>query len=197
MSKVDVSELRGPLGELMDQFSGENGQARFEEFKLWLKKVSGLLKRVTTVATPDIKRFVAADVLGSTGVNKDGVKIAYLGDNFKRVFSNLVERDVPAGELAVDRLEHYATTLDIASTIPEAKRVVTMGQIYWLVRDQELNGSGPILINGWANLGLAYGNDGNVWLVDAYRYGVGWYFDANPLDSPDSWCDGNQVLSRK
>ncbi len=39
MKKVDVSELQGPLTELMEQISGQNGRARFDEFKLWLKGV--------------------------------------------------------------------------------------------------------------------------------------------------------------
>ncbi|MEK7567560.1 MAG: hypothetical protein AAB513_01395 [Patescibacteria group bacterium] len=39
MKKVDVSELQGPLTELMDQVGGNNGRPRFEEFKLWLKGV--------------------------------------------------------------------------------------------------------------------------------------------------------------
>ena len=43
---IDVFEMKGPLGELYDQCSGENGRARFEEFKLWLKKVAtGSFKR--------------------------------------------------------------------------------------------------------------------------------------------------------
>jgi len=40
MKKVEVSELRGPLIELMDQIGGQNGRERFDEFKLWLKSVS-------------------------------------------------------------------------------------------------------------------------------------------------------------
>lgn len=39
MKKVDVSEMHGPLTELMDQIGGKNGRARFDEFKLWLKRV--------------------------------------------------------------------------------------------------------------------------------------------------------------
>src|SRR3989344_8189772 len=39
MKKVEVSELQGPLTELMDQVGGQNGRARFDEFKLWLKRV--------------------------------------------------------------------------------------------------------------------------------------------------------------
>ncbi len=39
MKKVDVSEAQGPLTELMNQIGGENGRHRFDEFKLWLKRV--------------------------------------------------------------------------------------------------------------------------------------------------------------
>ncbi len=39
MNKVDVSELQGPLTDLMSQIGGQNGRARFDEFKLWLKGV--------------------------------------------------------------------------------------------------------------------------------------------------------------
>ena len=62
MSKIDVSELQGPLAEFMQQISGENGRERFDEFKLWLKKVTAcLLKLVTTVTVLAVERFVAAD----------------------------------------------------------------------------------------------------------------------------------------
>lgn len=39
MNKVNVSEMQGPLTELMEQVGGQNGRARFDEFKLWLKGV--------------------------------------------------------------------------------------------------------------------------------------------------------------
>lgn len=41
MKKVEVSEMQGPLTELMNQIGGENGRCRFDEFKLWLKRVPG------------------------------------------------------------------------------------------------------------------------------------------------------------
>ena len=39
MKKVEVSEMQGPLTELLHQVGGENGRARFDEFKLWLKGI--------------------------------------------------------------------------------------------------------------------------------------------------------------
>ncbi len=43
-NQVQVSEMKGPLGELMEQFSGKNGRNRFDQFKLWLKSVEVYLR---------------------------------------------------------------------------------------------------------------------------------------------------------
>lgn len=40
MKKIEVSELQGPLTELMSQIGGANGRQRLHEFNLWLKKVN-------------------------------------------------------------------------------------------------------------------------------------------------------------
>lgn len=200
MSKNEVSvvEMKGPLGELQDQCSGENGRTRFEEFKLWLKGVvSALLTYVTTVRVPAIKRFSASEVLGSTGVNKDGILIGFLGENFKKQFGSLVEEDTPEVEFTVSRLQRYADALDIAGAISREKRVVKASQIYQLVLIQKTGGHSGLNIDGWANLFLAYGADGNLWLVYVFRYGGGWSFLADPLGSPFRCYVGFQVFSRK
>lgn len=36
---IDVARLAGPLSEFMTQISGKNGEKRFEEWLLWLKRV--------------------------------------------------------------------------------------------------------------------------------------------------------------
>ena len=198
MRITDVSKLRGPLGELNDQLYGDNGEERLDALNLWLKGVvANLLKFVSEVSVGPVEKFKVADVLGSTGVNKDGVKIGFLGDNFKRVFVPLVEGKVEAAKLVVHQLTRYATALDIASAIPAEKRIVTIGQIYELVKAQAKGGPGPLLVNGWANIFLCYGNDGNFWLVDALLGSDGWYFVASPLDDPGRWRGVDQVFSRK
>lgn len=51
---IDVSRLKGPLGELMDQFSGRNAEKRFQEFLLWLKRVgAGTLIEVNRSLTAE------------------------------------------------------------------------------------------------------------------------------------------------
>ena len=197
-NEVSNSEMKGPLGELFDQCSGENGRQRFEEFKLWLKGVvNGLLAYVTTVRAPAIKRFVASDVWSQVGVNRDGMRIGFLGKNFLEQFGNIVEENVPETELEVSCLQRYADVIEIAGAISREKRSVKASQIYQLVCISEAGGHSGLLNNGWANLFLAYGIDGNIWLVGVRRGSGGWVFGAFPLGGPYGWSDGHRVFSRK
>lgn len=51
---IEVSALQGPLAELISQLAGKNGEKRFEEFKLWLKRVrAGVFVVVNRVLTPE------------------------------------------------------------------------------------------------------------------------------------------------
>lgn len=198
MRITDVSKMRGPLNELNDQLFGDNGEERLAELNLWLKRVvAGLLKFVIEVKTAAVKKFVVAHVLGKTGVNRDGVKIGFLGENFQAQIGSLIEENTDATELTVSRLERYATALDIASAIQEEKRVTTPSQMYQMVKAQANGQAGPLRVDGWANLFLMFGKDGNLWLVDAFLSCGGWYFGADPLGLPDWWRDGDRVFSRK
>lgn len=72
MKKIEVSELQGPLTELMEQIGGQNGRARFDEFKLWLKGVvlSTLEMRVD-LSVPCKLPFNGAELVSPA---KSGVK---------------------------------------------------------------------------------------------------------------------------
>ena len=80
MKKVEVSELQGPLTELMDQIGGQNGRARFDEFKLWLKGVVlTALEALIDLAVPCKLPFTSAERVSpaKTGV----VKLERRGDD--------------------------------------------------------------------------------------------------------------------
>ncbi|OGN02153.1 MAG: hypothetical protein A2655_00320 [Candidatus Yanofskybacteria bacterium RIFCSPHIGHO2_01_FULL_43_42] len=70
-----------------------------EEIVMKVTVGADLLSPVSEASVGPVDKFVVADVLGSTGINKDGVKIAFLGDNFKRVFVPLVEKDIQGTRL--------------------------------------------------------------------------------------------------
>src|SRR3990167_8991820 len=123
MSKVDVSEFKGPLGELMDQCSPENGgRKRFEEFNLWLKGVTGkLLKHLRDVGLGPVERFEAAKKFTK---NNPLVKFWGFGTNFTTHFGNRIENNVSAATIAVSRLERQAKDPEITNELTgETKRV--------------------------------------------------------------------------
>lgn len=80
MNKVNVSELQGPLAELLDQIGGQNGRARFDEFKLWLKGVVlTALEALIDLSAPCMLPFNGAERVSPA---KSGVvKLERRGDN--------------------------------------------------------------------------------------------------------------------
>ena len=82
------------------------------------------------------------------------------------------------------------------SAIPEEKRVTTPSQMYQMVKAQANGQTGPLFVNGRANLFLCYGNDGNFWLVRAGLGSDGWYFGTCPLGYPHGWYGGYRVFSQ-
>jgi len=80
MSKVHVSEMQGPLTELFQQVGGENGRARFDEFKLWLKGVVlSALEALIDLSVPCKLPFSGAERVSSA---KSGiVKLERRGDD--------------------------------------------------------------------------------------------------------------------
>lgn len=81
MKKVEVSELKGPLGELMNQISGNGGRVRFDEFNLWLKGVvpSSALEVLIDLSIPCSLPFIGAERVSP---RKSGVmKLERRGDN--------------------------------------------------------------------------------------------------------------------
>jgi len=198
MSKVDVSEFRGPLGELMDQCLPENGgRKRFEEFNLWLKGVTvKLLKHLHEVVLGPVEKFEAAKKFVKANPK---VKFWDFGTNFATHFGNRIENNISATIIAVSRLERRAKDPEITNELAgETKRVfrISLAHFYQMIEAQGQGQAGPLLVNGYAN--VAYIEDMDNWAVSAHwRAGDGWFVDAFPVDFPDPWFDEYRVLSRK
>jgi len=74
--------------------------------------------------------------------------------------------------------------LDIVLAMPVGKRIPTICQTYWLVRDQANGQTGPLSVDdGWLNRFMCCGSDWHLWLVSMGLVGSGWFFDADPLDN--------------
>lgn len=162
----------------------------------WSRRiVPDLLRFVGEATVGAVEEFKVSDMLGSTGVNKDGVKVAFLGESFKRVFGPLVEQKVQAVKLIMCQFERRANGFTIAPTLPAERRATTIGQAYKLVKDQAKGEMGPLLVkHRRANLFPCYGNDGYIWLVSVGLDRDGWCFGAHQFDSSSKWDAGSQLL---
>ncbi len=190
--EVSLAEFEGPLTELRQQCSGGNGRARFEEFKLWLKKVSGLLKRVNHVTVSAVKKFAAADhfKVGNAG-------IVWIGENFETNFLGKVEKNVKDATVVVYRLEKSSPDKDIRHELGSDKEETALAHLFELLTRQSRGESGVLLTNGYANIFYVRDAKGNFWAVNAYWSSDGWYVYANSVMSPNGWDGGYRVVSRK
>lgn len=193
---IDVSEMKGPLGELMDQCSGENGPARFEEFKLWLKRVGQILKYVRNISVGAVTKFVVTEKFVVNTNLKAKVRIWHLGDNFKKVMLGKIEHNIARTTLAVHTL--LAASLDVSIMAELGDRAeISLAHFWAMIEAQGQGQTGPLLVNGYANIAYVRGNDGDFWTVFAYWLaGSGWDVGADSVDSPLRWRGGSQVLSQ-
>ena len=192
--EVSLAEFEGPLTELRQQCSGGNGRARFEEFKLWLKKVSGLLKLVSTVTVSAVKKFVAVDnfKVGNAG-------ITWMSDNFKTNFLGKIEKNVKGATLLAHRLEKSSLDKDIRDELGSDKEETTLAYLFELLSRQSDGKSGVLLTNSDANIFYVRDANGNFWAVNAIWNSMdrGWSLNAYSVTGPGGWLGGGRVFSRK
>lgn len=150
-------------------------------------EVKKLLKFIRQVSLPAIPKFVTADKF-CEGETIDGIRVAWLGSNFKVNFLKKKEEAVPALNMREHELVTWSRDPAIITELGgEGQVETTLGQFWEFLKtaDQTLVHVRHIRdVNGvlWAVLGY--------WDVDGL--GVGAY----PLDDPDAWYTGYRFLSR-
>ena len=164
-----------------------------------VETVKQLLKRLPVVISlTAVKEFVAKKHFVVDTSKKAKVKIRYLGDNFKKHFLPKVEKgEVAALNLALNELTEYAYDPAIITALGgEAKVEITLGQFFAAFAKQPNGEDGPLLTNGYANVGYIRNDEGVLWAVSGSWHDGGWHFEADPLAYPNGWFVGLQFLSR-
>ncbi len=197
MAKVDVSEIQGPLAELMTQLSGNKADEVLDRLNMMLKSVvKKLLKYVGDIALGPIETFDA-----SKKFTKDNVKVKFygFGNNFSTNFGTKVENDVGAETIAVHRLEQSARDPEIMVELGPEKRAIKLAQFYRAIEAQgQGQQKGLLRVDGYANIAYVEDVNGIIWAVFAYWFaGGGWFVNAYSVDNPFPWDAGGQVLARK
>lgn len=162
---------------------------------------SALLEPVTIlVSVPGNEAFTAKDKF-KVGT-QDGVKIGWLGDNFKKHFlsgAGRIEIDVPAQDLRVHQLRKASTDPPIIAELGAEELIETNLATMWeLMKKQGSGQAGDLLVNGYANVFYIRDDNGVVWAVscfwisDTQDWGVG----ADAFSNPDVWYVGLRFFSR-
>lgn len=192
--RIDVSQIGGPLVQLLDELRGENGAERLEDLKHWQKKVAVL--RFERNVPISARQFIFSE---SFTLSNKKVKFGYIDDpKLEKLFGKIRE-DVPAGEIAIRTLLQDKHDPDIMAALqPHTVRFIKMGQFYQLIEAQGQGQEGPLLVNGRANIGYVLDENGAPWAVRADWYSDfgDWYVYVDSVAYQYRWNAGNQVLSQ-
>ena len=175
---------------IVNKLGGEEAAEKFLVGDL-VVKMAIILYKIATASVRAMKKFVANE---ST---KKKANIGWTSADFDRLFGNKVEENVGATNLAVHRLERSSLDAPILAELG-ARAVTPLAYLFELMEKQSKGEDGVLLVNGYANIMYAIGNDGNVWAVLALWYsGRGcWRVYARSVEHPHRWGAGYQILSR-
>ena len=152
-----------------------------------------LLEPISTINVAGTSKFVARDhfKLGEP----EGVKIGYLGDNFKSHFLKKVEENVPQAQLKSRKLKQSSLDPPIITALGDNHETY-LAQLWELLKAQPKGESGTLLTNGYANIFYIRDADNILWAVSVYWDDDGWNVDAYSVDTPGRWDDGDRVFGR-
>lgn len=194
--KVDVSELQGPLSELFEQFSGQNGRYRFEEFKRWLKGIVPVFEFIDRgFAVPKVRYFDPRVVFGPE--NPDGIKFS-VGSGFERMLG-FMEVDVPENNLVIRYLVKESLDEAILKGLPQ-KSSIYLAHFYELIKQQPKGGPGLLVADDrCVNLCYVHNMEGRLWTVWLIWFSRSseWHIDAyiSHEQTKNKWNGGSRVVS--
>jgi hypothetical protein len=198
-----LRQVTGPLKDLHEKLSGEDGLTWLEELKKFLRKEKtwDLLEQVTTFTVPAISAFDAAAHFRVTPEKErksTEVPIGWMNDN-AHLLKGRTEPEVAETVVRVLRLLRPCVDGPIIAYLGGEQVVTTTwGQMYEMMRRQGRGQEGDLLVNGSANIFYIPDIEGQLWAVycswdSGYRF---WDVGAYPISNPYTWFAGCQVFSR-
>ena len=180
------------LGQIeagINKIGGEEAFMRLLRDGLLISEVivKKLLEFVRTVSLAAVDKFVAAEKF-RLGKTIDGIKVGWLGDNFKAGFLSKIEEQTPALEIREHELLKNSRDPAIITELGGEEKVeITLGQFWEFLKTADRR--------FWY---VAYIRDTKdvLWAVRAHWYGGGLSVEAGSVDDPCGWFAGDRVLSR-
>jgi len=121
-----------------------------------------------------------------------GVKISWIGDDFRTWFLPKVEEPIQKNALGYARLLKPALDGEIIADLGDhiESRLV---QVH-AAMEQQNGGSGALLKDGSANIFYIPDVNGKLRAVFAYQHGDGWVLNARLMVNPGAWVPGDRIF---
>lgn len=166
-----------------------------QDYLQGLGQESDLLKFIGTASVPGVERAAVSGLLKKANVG-------WTGQNFDRVFKDVVGADIPKLELNIHELKKCSVDDPILKELG-GKELAGIHIVSFLnfLTERPNNPEGIV-----GYIAYCIGLDGELWAVRAHWRGVGrdwdgvdrhWYVGACSVRFPFEWGSGYRVLSRK
>jgi len=194
----DILRLDTPAGEdTLDQIADLVVKAGKPVETVAPAKPQPLLKFLNTVSVPDPDNdeFLVSDRF-KVGTLFRGLKISYVGDNFKSYFGDMTVKAEQPSELRRHVLVRNANNTEIVNELGGEEQAETMlGRVYALLKKQGKGESGTLLTDGTVYIFFVRDRSGLLREVGIHWDGGGWYIGASPVGCQYGWNEGLQVFS--
>jgi len=211
MTGKQKRDIRDLLHDALDEFRPNKDQAQKVlgnggRLKAGVKELlaklsaSGLLEPVSTVTVPAIETFGAKEHFKD---DRSGpVVIGFIGSNFRRTFlagEGKIETNITETTLRIHKLVRASVDGPILAELGGEETAETaLAQMYELMKAQGQGQKGNLLTNGNANIFYIRDANGTLWAVDCSWHSDNrcWHVHAYSVTNPDTWYEGDQVVSR-
>lgn len=211
MTSKQRRDIRSLLNDALDELGFSNPQAqkvlgkggalkgKAKDILREISTADDLLEFTTTVELPAIERFSVKEKIRVGEI--DGVKIGWVSETFQRVFGSLVEADIPAVTLRINRLKRSSVDGQIIAELGGKEQVrAFIAYLFEMMKRQGHGEEGVLLTNGWAT--VIYVPDPNdtekFWAVYCFWSSVLgiWSVFAYSVADPNGWSADGQFVSR-
>ena len=153
-----------------------------------------LLETLGAITLGAIKKFIAKDHFKIGDYN--GVKISYIGENFKKQFIPKVEENIVESIIRYFRLKKGSTDPFIIAELGP-NYPTTLAHMWELLKLQGYGQKvGQLSVDGLVNVFYIPDVNGIIWAVGAGWDDGGWDIIANSLGLPNEWNDDYRVFGR-
>ncbi|MDD2657106.1 MAG: hypothetical protein PHD04_00370 [Candidatus Pacebacteria bacterium] len=192
-----VATCMPPLsGESMQHWI--NDPTALKSFLRDLEPTTAAIKKSIKVGrqSPEDAVFNAAEKFREDGrigreITIDGVRIVYLGFDFKDIFLGKTKASIASATLHILEKGHAPILAPVGGASE-----TTLAHLWERLKRQGAGQEGELLVKGSKNIAYIRDANGRLWAVDVHWSGghPGWCFETHPVDIPGDWDSRDKIV---